>query len=323
MGRKKRWSPQESTHLAAAWMTTSEDTGSATVKGTNQDMKAFWLSAQANFKKLAPAVASGAHHKRGMGPIKGHWSNGISRDCKKFNKCLVKVHSSKPTGVTEENKVNMAVAIHTGKTDMMQFCHKECDANNWRFYLSWLVLKEHRACQPPPQVCETVDVNNDDEEEDDAVVAGDNSNSNATSTESDAPPSDTGLETPLQSRELFNGPTPAAASIGRHSGGGPGRAGTKNGAAVDAHRKRKQEQTDEMLDTQKDRRVDFNQFSLNQSRVQAFNMARDGLSHCTAIGDEVKIAECRAKMEDTVSFNADADPTPPPDLTGNDPGAGV
>lgn len=256
MGKAKKWYPQESADLAAAWITASEEVGQPRLKGTGQSTEVFWASVMELFKRSAPEPALGTYHERGLGPIKTHWAEGIARDCKKFNKCLMKVYIAQPTGCTESNKLSMACAIHMGSSDTMNYRHKEFDPHAWRFYKAWCHLKDHRAFCPPSQQ-QATNVQTIDDGEDQDVAATDSGAGTGTSTEEDMPNS----ETPIQGRNLFNG-TPASnttngnttdpvASIGRHSRGGAGRASTKAIAAVDQHRKRKQEQLEEMLSIQK------------------------------------------------------------------------
>lgn len=91
MGKAKRWSPEESAHLAEAWTAVSEDHGAPKLKGTNQTKENFWLGVVAKFKTLALTVAAGTCHEQGMSLINGHWNDGVVRDTKKFNKCPLKV----------------------------------------------------------------------------------------------------------------------------------------------------------------------------------------------------------------------------------------
>lgn len=62
-----------------------------------------------------------------------------------------------------------------------------------------------------------------------------------------------------------------------------------------------------MLTVQKKHRDDFNQFLHNQTGVQAFNVVRDVLSHCTAVSNEAKAEECHKKMEDIMLLNTEAE----------------
>jgi hypothetical protein len=130
----KKWSPEESLHLAEAWIDTSEDVGSPEVKGTNQDSEEFWGSVFEAFKKKGPEVQSGVYGDRALTAIMNHWKDQVSRDVKKFNKALLKVHSSNLSGVTHEEKVNIAVAINLGKTDVASYRHQDFEAKDWKFY---------------------------------------------------------------------------------------------------------------------------------------------------------------------------------------------
>jgi hypothetical protein len=80
---------------------------------------------------------------------KNFWSDIIARDCKKFNKSLMKVYASRPTGVTLEEKVNIAVVarLHLKKADTASSRHRGFPASDWKYYQAWLLVlnKEHRA----------------------------------------------------------------------------------------------------------------------------------------------------------------------------------
>ncbi|KAG7364433.1 hypothetical protein IV203_037635 [Nitzschia inconspicua] len=73
-----------------------------------------------------------------------------------------------PTGYSKQEKINMAVAIHLGKSDSMSYRHKGFEPNDWLFYQAWLVLKSHRAFLPPtpPPLDEDIEEIEDDEDSD-------------------------------------------------------------------------------------------------------------------------------------------------------------
>ncbi|KAG7339652.1 hypothetical protein IV203_025303 [Nitzschia inconspicua] len=65
MGQGKRWSSEESAHLAEAWIHASEGVGEFKVKGTSQDGNEFWAKVLEEFGRKAPAnAASGTYLKR-------------------------------------------------------------------------------------------------------------------------------------------------------------------------------------------------------------------------------------------------------------------
>jgi len=50
------------------------------------------------------------------------------------------MHSYSPTGTTEEEKVDMTVAIHCRETKMMEYKFKSYEPKSWKFYEGWVVL---------------------------------------------------------------------------------------------------------------------------------------------------------------------------------------
>ena len=149
-GSGKRWSVQERVHLTEAWVDASEDAGEVEVKGTYQDSDVFWERVHEKFASKAPSTApKGTYSDRQTSAVTNQWKDKISREVKKFNKALLRVFKAKPTGCNEQNQINMAVAIHLGKTSMA-YIHKEFEANDWDLYQCWLVLRTHRAFLPPP-----------------------------------------------------------------------------------------------------------------------------------------------------------------------------
>ena len=61
------------------------------------------------------------------------------------------------SGVTDDQKVNMAVAIHLQKTKVMEYQYKDFDSTQWRFFKAWVELRTlpKFAFPPPPDVSET------------------------------------------------------------------------------------------------------------------------------------------------------------------------
>ena len=117
-GSGKRWSVQERVHLTEAWVDATEDAGEVEVKGTYQDSDVFWEIVHTKFSAKAPVSApKGQYKDRQVSAITNQWKATIAREVKKFNKALLKVFNSKPTGCNEQNQINMAVAIHLGKTN--------------------------------------------------------------------------------------------------------------------------------------------------------------------------------------------------------------
>jgi hypothetical protein len=80
---------------------------------------------------------------------------------------LLVIYNSNPTGVTEQQKVNMAVAYHLGRAEGMDYKHKDFKAKTWKFYHCWLVLKKTRKFLPPtgPQNLDDKENEKDEEEQ--------------------------------------------------------------------------------------------------------------------------------------------------------------
>jgi hypothetical protein len=159
MGKGLRWSSEECEVLATAWINVSEDKDMDDVKGTNQTIDSFWKRVRETIgviigkvvteKKLPVEDVVGKYHHRELNAIKTCWNEKIQRDVKKFNRSLLKVYSAHLTGVTEQQKKNIAVAITMGKTDAAHYRFKDYEPNNWMYYKAWHVLKEHPSFLPP------------------------------------------------------------------------------------------------------------------------------------------------------------------------------
>jgi hypothetical protein len=154
----KRWCAEECEALARCWINVSEDVGSADLKGTDQSGEVFWRRVIESLGRVAPPDSVGRYHNRGKTALMTQWTDKIGREVRKFNKSLLKVYSAQMTGVTEEQKVNVAVSITMGKTDAPAYRFKDYDANQWIYYRAWLVLRDHVMFRPPtPRVAVTVD----------------------------------------------------------------------------------------------------------------------------------------------------------------------
>jgi hypothetical protein len=125
MGKGKRWIKAESVALAEAFIASRED-GSATIEGTNQTADYLWeTKVMPQFLMRALGVCDPDwFHNRGLPAIKAHWQDRISKDVQKFNRALLIIYNSHPTGCTEQEKINMAVALHLGKADGMDYNFK-------------------------------------------------------------------------------------------------------------------------------------------------------------------------------------------------------
>ena len=150
MGKGKAWGHEECVHLSEAFIEVSEDHGSPSIAGTNQTAADFYQRLIVAFRSKKPEDAGeGTYDERTDTAVVNQWKDNIKAQCRKFNKCLNKVYSAKPTGVSKEQKINMAVAIICGETKSMQYTCKDYDAGNWKFFECWKLLCVYRGFQPP------------------------------------------------------------------------------------------------------------------------------------------------------------------------------
>ena len=261
MGRAKTWSSEEHAALAHAWINVSEDKNSLEVKGTNQDSDTFWRAVLVHFGTLSPEDATeheGRWHYRGKKSVERHWKDNVARECKKFNKALLKVQSSNPTGVGEDEKINMAAAIHLGKTDVMSYRFKDFEVGDWKFHAAWKTLKNHPMFAPPrPKVAVEID---DDADADDSSVT-----------------CSTGSGSTTQPAVATTTAT-IATSASKKRGPGPGRAKSKDIAAIIDYKAKKQKSLSDMVAIQKQRHAEFALYVSNTARAEAFKCAALGYS---------------------------------------------
>jgi small ubiquitin-related modifier len=112
----------------------------------DQKQKVSVADLLSKLKSLAPAYLNpkhGTYHHRGAAA----WSrlrDVCFKDVQKFiNVALLGVYLSKPSGLTEQEMINVAVANHMKKTNYLNDEYKNYDATKgWRHYLAWLQLKD-------------------------------------------------------------------------------------------------------------------------------------------------------------------------------------
>ena len=146
MGRGKSWDTAENEALARAWLVSSEDP----VVGVNQTSKIFMDTLRRRFIERGPTkeeVPAGRFGNRTAASIKQNFSD-VSADVQKFGVALMRVRASNPTGVGEEGVLFMAVAIQTGRTNVMEYDYKDLYKDEWMYYRAWTVLRNHPKWAP-------------------------------------------------------------------------------------------------------------------------------------------------------------------------------
>jgi small ubiquitin-related modifier len=142
MPKAAAWGSAEIAAVAKAYV----DATNNPLRDENQKKKVFVADLMSKLEGLAPAGLNpklGTYHHRGPS-VWTYLRDSIFKDIKKFvNGALLLVSLSKPSGVTEQQKINVAVAIHMKKTNYMNHEYKNYDATKeWRNYLAWIQLKD-------------------------------------------------------------------------------------------------------------------------------------------------------------------------------------
>ena len=82
------------------------------IQGCDQDIEKFNNDIVEKICLLAPSgYCPGTYHERGDRIYK-YLCNNVFGELQKFNKSIQMVETSHPSGVSEEQKVSMAIAIH-------------------------------------------------------------------------------------------------------------------------------------------------------------------------------------------------------------------
>ena len=237
------------------------------LKGTGQTGEQFWKKVMVRLEESAPRGddAIGRYHNRGMVPVWNQWKDNVNRNVKGFNKCLLTIYKSNPTGVTEEEKINMAIAIHVGKVDVMNYRMKDYEPNDWKLYQAWLVLKDHPAFLPPPQpnAGNTENLADDDDDKDKEDSSEEDS-ATAPRKKKKKVPAVVKLEgDDRKIKAVVSGSVSGSVQLvtKKSSGVGGGR------AEQAAYRQKKVETIDKLTKIQEQRFVAFEQYVNNQARL--------------------------------------------------------
>jgi hypothetical protein len=145
----KRWNLAEETILAKAYLAATQNP----FKGADQTAITFQNDLFEKFKSFSPENAEDGryYHRTGMAILEE--LRKLKADVQSFNKALNIVWASSPTGVTKEEMVAMAVAIHCNFTRRMDYHYKNFDVNTWKFFGAWNILKNSPKFQHhPPNV---------------------------------------------------------------------------------------------------------------------------------------------------------------------------
>lgn len=128
MGRVEARDLHENGTWARAWIAASEDP----VAGIDQKGKVFFNTIHRRFSEKSPASVVGVEGRYGLHSpesVRKHINN-LSADAQKFKKHLRTVRLCEPTGVSEDEMLSMAVAVHIEKCTAMSYEYKSSGHNN-------------------------------------------------------------------------------------------------------------------------------------------------------------------------------------------------
>lgn len=154
MGSAKRWHAKECEAAAKAYVFATHDE----IAGAQQKGADFGKRIADAFKDLSPPGCAGTGFYWDRDPDGSKsivWSyvrDVMMKECQKFNGTYNKVLNMKLTGVTEQEKVNIAVAMFQKKLTAdgkSVYVYKDYKALEWRLYLAWIVLKDTKKLQVP------------------------------------------------------------------------------------------------------------------------------------------------------------------------------
>lgn len=145
MPKAKVWTSEERRVAAIAYTRATHDC----VHGKDQTGTDFWNRVEQLIMAIPTTEARNAETTRTAYAIKHFMNNNVFRDINKFGVSLNLVLSAKPSGVTDQEIINMAVAVHLNKATGRDYNQKDFDATRWLNYRAWQVLKTTRKFAPP------------------------------------------------------------------------------------------------------------------------------------------------------------------------------
>ncbi|KAL7567007.1 hypothetical protein ACA910_019932 [Epithemia clementina (nom. ined.)] len=140
MGRGTKWSPHEKAIAAKAYREATLDP----VSRANQRADEFKAKIIRNMEAMSPNnVPPNKYHLRGATSVYSHLKDVVFPDLNKFNHCLQIVELSHPTGISLQQKINIAVALHTKKAKQFSYLFKDLvPEDTWPNYLAWLEVRD-------------------------------------------------------------------------------------------------------------------------------------------------------------------------------------
>lgn len=233
MGRGKKYDSLETEKLCLAYVKASNDPRRI---GADKQDDHFWALVQQNLVELSPTnCLPGTYKHRSVDAFKIYLREQIFPSVNKFLIILRRVHTSPQTaGLTELEKINIAVAIHLGKIEEPDRNYRIYESvANWKPFKAWYNVLRKEPKWNPTWLAALVQQENNNS----TAAAGNNSATTPSHAEDELAGSDGESETEGRDGADTEQPdvamTPASS---RKRGASPGRAG---GSAKQKPRKEK------------------------------------------------------------------------------------
>lgn len=145
MGRGRRYSPHENQMVAKAFAWATNDD----IKGADQKFTDFMGRVLTYLKTHKPVNAQeGMYDERGVEALTRYVAE-MKKDVQKFMSALRMVLLTQMSGTTDQDHINMAVAIHLKVTNKPEYARRIQDPNAWANFPAFLVLRSLPQFQVP------------------------------------------------------------------------------------------------------------------------------------------------------------------------------
>jgi hypothetical protein len=111
MPRGPGWTPADDADLAKSWSRISGDP----VIGIDQTASSFWARIAVEYNTLSRRRDAQERVERSACSIKSRWNSVVRPNCSKFVSALQTIEDIRPTGATEQDKINLAIALYNGR----------------------------------------------------------------------------------------------------------------------------------------------------------------------------------------------------------------
>jgi hypothetical protein len=145
MGQNVKWTSAECAALASGWL-------KATINpavGTGQKGTAFWQQVFDAFASKTPDnFQPGTYKERDVENAIKQYRDKMSKDMMLFLASHRRVFLAPPTGTTQQEKINIAVALHKKRASSPHHKYKDFNPDEWTFYRAWLIVNTQPKYKP-------------------------------------------------------------------------------------------------------------------------------------------------------------------------------